>query len=305
MNPATPLTLRMSTCLCVATCLVAPLAAQSQEFPNKPVHVIVTIPAGGAADVVLRMVSPKIGEGLGQPLILENRPAMSGVLASEQVARMAPDGYNLLYTTPSSQVTAKFLQKNVRYDPEKDFTPIVAFVEPVSTLVVHSSVPANNLKELIDYVKRNPGKLAYGTSGVGSVFHLVGEAFKQAAGLDILHVPYKGAILAVNDTAGGQIQMTLSALPNIRPYIASGKLKLLAWMASKRFPVAPDVPTVSEVLPGFEQPASWFAMFGPARMQRPVVQRLNYEMVKDLTAADMRPKIEEIGNQVIANSPEE
>ena len=278
---------------------------QAQTFPAKPVRVIVTIPAGGAADVILRMVGPRIAEGLGQPLILENRPAMSGVLASEQVAQMAPDGYNLLFTTPSSQITVKFLSKNVRYDGEKDFTPITAFVEPVSTLVVHPSVPANSLKELIDYAKRNPGKLAYGTPGVGSVFHLVGEAFKQSAGVDILHVPYKGTIVAVNDVVGGQIQMTLSALPNVRPFLATGKLKLLAWLGSKRFQVAPNIPTAGEIVPGFEQPPSWFGMFGPAKMQRPVVQRLNSEMVKVLTAPDMKPKIEEMGNFVIANSSDE
>ena len=279
--------------------------SQAQTFPAKPVRVIITIPAGGAADVILRMVGPRIAEGLGQPLILENRPAMSGVLASEQVAQMAPDGYNLLFTTPSSQITVKFLSKNVRYDGEKDFTPITAFVEPVSTFVVHPSVPANSLKELIDYAKRNPGKLAYGTPGVGSVFHLVGEAFKQAAGVDILHVPYKGTIIAVNDVVGGQIQMTLSALPNVRPFLASGKLKLLAWLGSRRFPVAPNVPMASEIVPGFEQPPSWFGMFGPAKMQRPVVQRLNSEMVKVLTSAEMKPKLEEMGNFVIANSSEE
>ena len=283
---------------------IAPLAT-AQNFPAKPVRVIITIPPGGAADVILRMVGPRISEGLGQPLILENRPAMAGVLASEQVAQMPPDGYNLLFTTPSSQITVKLLSKNVRSDGEQDFTPITAFVEPVSTLVVLPSVPANTLKELIDYAKRNPGKLAYGTPGVGSVFHLVGEAFKQAAGVDILHVPYKGTIIAVNDVVGGQIQMTLSALPNVRPFIASGKLRLLAWLGSRRFPVAPNVPTAGEIVPGFEQPPSWFGMFGPAKMQRPVVQRLNSEMVKVLTAPDMKPKLEEMGNFVIANSSEE
>ena len=288
----------------VVLALLAPVL-QAQSFPAKPVRVITTIPAGGAADVILRMLGPRIAEGLGQPLIVENCPAMAGVLASEQVSQMAPDGYSLLFTTPSSQITVKFLSKNVRYDGEKDFTPITAFVEPVSTLVINPSVPANSLKELIDYAKRNPGKLAYGTPGVGSVFHLVGEAFKQAAAVDMLHVPYKGTIIAVNDVVGGQIQMTLSALPNVRPHLGSGKLKLLAWLGSRRFPVAPNVPTASEIVPGFEQPPSWFGMFGPAKMQRPVVQRLNSEMVKALSAPDMKPKIEEMGNFVIANSSEE
>ncbi len=288
----------------VLTALVPGLAA-AQAFPAKPVHIIISIPAGGAADVILRVVAPKIQENLGQPLVLENRPAMSGVLAAEQVSKMAPDGYSLFFTTPSSQITVKFISKNVRYDPEKDFTPITAFVEPVSTLVVHPSVPAKNLQEFIAYAKKNPGKLAYGTPGVGSVFHLVGEAFREAAGVEVLHVPYKGTINAVNDLAGGQIQWTLSAFPNVRPYVASGKLRLLAWASSKRFSAYPDIPTVSEIVPGFEAPPSWFGMFGPANMPRPVLTRLNGDMVKALTTPEIKARVEEMGNLVIANSPEE
>jgi tripartite-type tricarboxylate transporter receptor subunit TctC len=280
-------------------------AAAQAPFPNKPVHVIVTIPAGGAADVILRIAAPEIQKNLGQPLVLENRPAMSGVIAAEQVAKAPGDGYTLLFTTPSSQITVKFISKNVRYDPEKDFTPITAFVEPVSTLVVHPSVPAKDLKEFIAYAKKNPGKLAYGTPGVGSVFHLVGEAFREAADIDVLHVPYKGTITAVNDLAGGQIQWTLSAFPNVKPFLQTGKLRLLAWASSKRYSAYPDVPTVTEILPNFEAPPSWFGMFGPAGIPRPVLTRLNGDMVKALNQPDIKSKIEDLGNSVIANSPEE
>jgi tripartite-type tricarboxylate transporter receptor subunit TctC len=290
--------------LAVATAFLPALAA-AQAFPNKPVHVTISIPAGGAADVILRVVAPEIQKNLGQPLVLENQPAMSGVIAAEKVAKLPPDGYNIFFTTPSSQITVKFISKNVRYDPEKDFTPITAFVEPVSTLVVHPSVPVNTLQEFIAYAKKNPGKLAYGTPGVGSVFHLVGEAFREAAGVDVLHVPYKGTITAVNDLAGGQIQWTLSAFPNVRPYVQSGKLKLLAWASSKRFSAYPNIPTVTEVLPNFEAPPSWFGMFGPANMPRPVLTRLNGDMVKALNVPEIKAKVEEMGNIVVANSPEE
>ena len=295
--------MRTPALLLAATLL--PGLAFAQAYPVKPVRVIVTIPGGGAADVILRTVAPKIGENLGQPLVVENRAAMSGVLAAEAVARMEADGYNLLFTTPSSQITVKFISKNVRYDPEKDFTPITAFVDPVSTLVVHPSLPVNDLKEFIEYAKRNPGKLAYGSAGVGSVFHLTTEAFLQATGMRLLHVPYKGVINAVNDLAGGQIQMALSAFPNVRPYVASGKLKLLAWMGSKRFSAYPNVPSVGEVVSNYEQPPSWFGMFGPAGLARPVVQRLNSAMVKVLTEPEMKAKVEGMGNHVVANSPEE
>jgi len=292
------------TAAALAACVNVTLA-QAQAFPAKPVHVLIGIPAGGAADVILRVAAPKIQDYLGQPLVLENRPSMAGVLAAEQVAKSAPDGYNLVFTTPSSQITVKFMSKNVRYDPEKDFTPITAFVEPVTTLVVHPSLPVNNLQEFIAYAKKNPGKLAYGTPGVGSTFHLVGEAFREAAGIDVLHVPYKGTITAVNDLAGGQIQWTLSAFPNVRPYLASGKLKLLAWSATKRFSAYPNVPTISEIVPSFEPPPSWFGMLGPAGIPKPIVTRLNSDMVKALNVPDIKAKIEEMGNRVIANSPEE
>jgi tripartite-type tricarboxylate transporter receptor subunit TctC len=288
-----------------ALAALLPSVAAAQSFPSKPVHVIISIPAGGAADVILRVVAPEIQKNLGQPLVLENRPAMAGVLAAEAVSKMAPDGYNIFFTTPSSQITVKFISRNVRYDPEKDFTPITAFVEPVSTLVVHPSVPVNNLQEFIAYAKKNPGKLAYGTPGVGSVFHLVGEAFREAAGVEVLHVPYKGTINAVNDLAGGQIQWTLSAFPNVRPYVASGKLKLLGWASSKRFSAYPNVPTVSEIVPSFEAPPSWFGMFGPGNMPRPVLMRLNGDMVKALNVPPIKAKIEDMGNIVVANSPDE
>ncbi|MCC6472490.1 MAG: tripartite tricarboxylate transporter substrate binding protein, partial [Burkholderiales bacterium] len=202
--------------------------APAQAFPARPVHVTITIPAGGAADVILRVAAPKINEGLGQPLVLENKPAMSGVLASEQLVKMAPEGYNLLFTTPSSQITVKFLSKNVRYDPEKDFTPITAFVEPVSTLVVGAAVPVASLKELIEYARKHPGKLAYASAGVGSVFHLTTEAQLQATQLKMRHVPYKGAGPALNDLLGGQVNVMFDVLGSSLPHIQGGKLVPLA-----------------------------------------------------------------------------
>jgi len=295
----------MKKLFAISLAAALPGAAAAQAFPSKPVHTIISIPAGGAADVILRIAAPEIQKNLGQPLVLENRPAMAGVIAAEQVAKSPADGYTIFFTTPSSQITVKFVSKNVRYDPEKDFTPITAFVEPVSTLVVHPSVPVSNLQEFIAYAKKNPGKLAYGTPGVGSVFHLVGEAFREAADIEVLHVPYKGTINAVNDLAGGQIQWTLSAFPNVRPYLQSGKLKLLGWATSKRFSAYPNVPTVKEVVPSFDAPPSWFGMFGPANLPRPVLTRLNGDMVKALNVPEIKAKIEDIGNIVIANTPEE
>ncbi|MCC6472755.1 MAG: tripartite tricarboxylate transporter substrate binding protein, partial [Burkholderiales bacterium] len=161
------------------------------------------------------------------------------------------------------------------------------------------------LKELIEYARKHHGKLSYGRAGVGSVFHLTTEALLQATELKMLHVPYKGVVNAVNDVAGGQIQMALSAFPNVRAHLQTGKLKLLAWMGARRFSAYPNVPAVSEAVPNYQQPPSWFGMFGPAGMQRPVVQRLNAEMVKALNDPAIKTKVEGMGNHVIANSPED
>ena len=296
---------RLLRCIAAIACIAAPLPAFAQSWPAKPIHIVVAVPPGGAADVTLRLAAPKMSEAFGQPIVIENRAGAGGILGSQAVARAKPDGYNLLFATPSSQITVVFLSRNVPFDPARDFTPITAAVEPVTTLIVNPAIKANTLRELIDYARRNPGRLSYGSPGIGSVFNLTGEAFKMAAGVEIVHVPYKGAILAVNDVASGQIEMTFSALSNIRSYLSGGRVRLLAVMESARYPGLPNVPTVGETVPGFEKPASWFGLFGPAGLPESVVAPLHDEMVKALNAPDVRPKLNELGLKVIGNTPEE
>jgi tripartite-type tricarboxylate transporter receptor subunit TctC len=281
-------------------------SAHAQAYPAKPIRLSVPFVAGGiGVDYVARLLSPKIAEALGQPVVIENRPGANGMIGSEMVARAAPDGYTLLFTTPSTHITSVFLMKKLPFDPVKDFTPITATVEPATCIVVHTSVPARSVKELVEYAKRNPGKLSYGSPGIGSVYHLTAELFKQAADVDILHVPYKGAPQAVSDAAAGQIQVSFTTVANAMPHVRGGNLRILAVLEGSRYASLPDVPTVGETVPGFEKPASWFAFFGPAALPQPILGRLHGEIIKAMNAPDVKAKFDEAAFAVIGNTPAE
>lgn len=285
---------------------VAPLPVHSQSFPAKPVHLVIPFSSGGASlDTVARLLAVRMSEGLAQPIIVENRPGANGMIGSQQVARMPADGYAILFTSTSTHVTAVFLSKNLPYDPVKDFTPISAAVEPVTTIAVHPSVPAQSVRELIDYARKNPGKLSYSSSGIGSVFHLAGELFKHSAGIDMVHVPYKVNQQAVTDAVAGRVGVLLNTVLVTMPQARAGKLRLLAVMEGRRFSGLPDVPTMGESLAGFEKPSSWFGYFGPAGLPVPVVARLHTEIAKALGNAEVRARLEEAGMSVIGNNPEQ
>jgi tripartite-type tricarboxylate transporter receptor subunit TctC len=211
----------------------------------------------------------------------------------------------LLITTPSSHSIAAYLMKSLPYDPRRDFTPITAVGDPVTCIAVHPSVPASNMKEFVDYLRQNPSRIAYGSSGVGSAFHLMGELFKISARVDVIHVPYKGIALAVQDAVGGQVQFVFSAVNNIIPHMKSGKLKALAVVSPRPIPQMPGVPPISETLPGYERPPSWYGFFGPAGLPPAVTNRLAAEIVKQVDAPGMRQKLEDMGLLVIANNPQE
>ena len=289
----------------LALCLAAPLPVLSQTFPARPIRMIVPFPPGPALDLVARLVAIKMGESLGQPIVVENRSGANGAIGSELVARAAPDGYTLLAATASTHVTSVFLTRTLPYDPQKDFAPFPASVEPVTCLAVNASVPANSVKELIEYARRNPGKLSYGSSGVGSVFHMMGELFKQTTGVDIVHVPYKGGAPAMSDVAAGQVTMTLISVSSANPHMRRGKVKILATLEPGRYAGLPGMPSIIESVPAFLKPASWFGFFGPAGLPQPIVARLNAEMVKALNAPEVRAKLEDVGFAVIGDTPEQ
>jgi tripartite-type tricarboxylate transporter receptor subunit TctC len=291
---------------CLLACCAGAETAAAQNWPAaKPITMVVPFPPGPALDLVARLVAGKLGAALGQTIVVENRSGANGTIGSNQVARAAPDGYTLLAATAGTHVTAVHLMKSLPYDPVKDFTPIAAAVEPATCLAVNAAVPVNSVEELIAYAKSRPDELSYGSSGVGSVFHMMGELFNQTAGVRIKHVPYRGVVPAMQDVIAGHIPMVFISVSNALPAMQSGRVRILAVLEPARYGKLPQVPSMSEIIPAFKKPSSWFGFFGPAGLPREVTTRLNAEMVKALTAPDVAGKLEDNGMAVIGGSPEQ
>ena len=280
-------------------------AAFAQAWPQKPVRIVIPIVAGGTTELMLRLISPSMAEALGQQVLLENRPGGSGIPASESVARSAPDGYTVAFMTSSHTISVPLLNKSVTYDPFRDFSPIGPVLEPVTLLLAGAASPAKSLRQMIDYAKQNPGKLSYGSSGVGSSFQLRGEAIKIAGGIDILHVPYKGTTQAMQDAVGGRIDLSFGTPASTKPLRESGKLVAIAVSNPSRFAALPDVPSLNELLPSYENIPSLFALWGPPGLPQPIVRRLNGETLKAMETAKMRAWLEENGLVVEGRTPED
>lgn len=279
--------------------------AFAQAYPSKPIKVVVAVAPGPGVDYVARALGPKMVEELGQPLVFENQSGGNGVIGSAAVARAAPDGYTFLMATPSMIITAMMLTKGIPYDSLKDFAPVTAAVEPYTSLIVNPSVPANNVRELVEWVKKNPGKVSYASSGVGSVFHMVGELFNQAAGTDILHVPYKSVPPAVQAVVANEVPMTYAAVSNALPQVRGGKVKMLGILEKSRFARMPDLPTVGEGVPGFEKPPSWFGYLAPAGTSPAVLNRVQNAVVKAMATPEVRKSFDDLALGIIGNTPTE
>jgi tripartite-type tricarboxylate transporter receptor subunit TctC len=293
-------------CGLASLCVVGVDTAVAQTWPAaRPVTMVVPFPPGPALDLVARLVGGKISDGLGQTVVVENRSGANGTIGSSLVARATPDGYTLLAATAGTHVTAVHLMKHLPYDPLKDFAPIIAAVEPVTCLAVHSAVPVDTVEELIAYARSHPDELSYGSSGLGSVFHMMGELFNQTAGVRIKHVPYRGVAPAMQDVISGHIPMVFISVSNAIPAMQTGRVKILAVLEPTRYPKLPQVRSMSEIVPAFQKPSSWFGFFGPAGLPREIVARLNIEMVKALNASDVRGKFEDNGMTVIGGTPEQ
>ena len=293
--------------ICLAAALAATAAAtvSAQSFPSKPIRLVVPFPPG-PIDVLARIYAPKMSEELGQAVIVENRPGAGSALGTEFVARSAPDGYTLLHCSTSALLMAPFTVKAVTYNALKDFSLISQMMETPYYLLLNSAVPINSVQELIDFAKRNPGKLSYATSGVGSAGHMEVEALKSILGIDIVHVPYKGMAPAIQDVIAGRVEMASMVYLGFGAMLASGKLKLIAVTDFTRHKSFPAVPSITETVPNFRRIPTWQALVGPAGIPRPVVMRLHNAIVKALNMPEVRAKIEgEAKSVIIGNTPEE
>lgn len=281
-----------------------PGALLAQSYPEKPIRLIVPYPPGGI-DPYARVMMPKMIEQLGQQIILENRPGANGLIGTEIVVRSPADGYTILFATTSTLVGGYLMLKSVTWNPQKDLTPIISLFESLRTITLPASMPMRTMKELIDYAKQNPGKLSFGSSGIGSAFHLDGEILKEAAGIDIVHVPYKGSAPLATDVAAGRIEIGVMSYNNVIPHIKAGKLRLIAIMEKNRHASLPGVPTVAETLPGVSRSPGWTGFLGPAGMPRPVVTRLFNAAKAAMESPEVRTYHE--NNQTIINvlTPEE
>jgi tripartite-type tricarboxylate transporter receptor subunit TctC len=286
---------------------LAPFAAQAQAYPSKPVRVVSSVPLGSSGDVGLRLVAAKMSAAMGQPLVIETSTAAGGTVAARNMVKTAPDGYAWLYASSGSMVGAMFLTKNVGYDTTKDFTPISQVVEGGSFLAVHAALPIQSVRELVEYAKKNPGKLSYGSNGIGSNFHMQGEALKMHAGIDLLHVPYSGGNMAipVNDLMTGRLDVHFPSYSLIGPHLSSGKVRLIGVMGAKRVQRMPDVPLVMDSIPGFKPLPSWFGAFGPPGMPAALTGRLQSEIAKALGDADVSAKLNDIGITPWGSTPEQ
>jgi tripartite-type tricarboxylate transporter receptor subunit TctC len=296
---------RLTSMALACACAAFAGGTLAQTFPIKPVRVVVAVAPGPGVDYVARVIGPKMSEDLGQALVFENQAGGNGIIGTSMVARAAPDGYTLLMATPSMIITAKFLIRDLPYDPVKDLAPVSCAVEPFTSLVVNPSVPANNVREFIDWVKKNPGKVSYASSGVGSVFHMVGELFNETAGVQMLHVPYRSVPPAVQAVVANEVPVTFAAISNTMPQARAGKVRILGILEKTRAPSLPDVPTVGESVPGFVKPPSWFGYLAPGATPQPLVRRLNAAVVKSLRTPEVRKTLEEQGLNIIGDTPEE
>ena len=284
--------------------LMLPVQVYSQAYPSKPIRTVVTV--AGGVEVAVRALSNKVSESIGQPVIVDAQSAAGGAVGASAVARAAPDGYTLAYATTSAMVLRPFLTKNTPYDTLKDFTPITQVGEAVACVVVNNTFPVKSIKELVDYARANPGKVSFGSSGVGTTHHLSGEIIMQMTGVKMVHVPYKSGGQSFQDLVAGQIQLVFGVMASSLGQIEAGKVRLLAINGDKRYARIPDAPTVAESLPGYDRPPGWMAYFGPAGLPQPITRRLHAEIVKGMHTPEVTGVFDKLGLLVETSaSPEQ
>ncbi len=280
-----------------------PLLAWGQIYPSKPITLIIPFPPGGPTDVTGRVLAEKLSLALKQQVVVDNRAGASGNVGAVAAARAAPDGYTLFFATGGTHGINPSLYRNAGFDPIRDFAPVAWITVSPNIIVVHPSFPAATVKELIELAKANPDKYSSAAPGQGSTPHMAGELFKRAAGIAIVHVPYKGSGPALNDVMGGHIPIMFDGIPSAMPHIRAGRLRALGVTSLQRVPTAPDIPTIAETLPGFEA-NGWFALFAPAGTPAEIVNKLNAEINRILDQPDVKQRYAGLGAITVGGPPE-
>lgn len=289
----------------LAAALAVPPAALAQAWPTKPVRLVITYPPGGNTDLVGRALAQKMSESVGQQVVVDNRGGAGGVMGSMITAQAAPDGYTIMLGTSAGMVINPLLSRKLTYDPVRDFAPVSMVVIVPQLLVVNPQLPVKNVRELIALAKAKPGSLNAGSSGVGTPNHFGTELLKWLAGVDIVHVPYKGGAPALTDLLGGQIQMAFSSIPAVLPHVKAGRLVALGIGSAKRSPALPNVPTIAEAgVPGYEY-TTWYGVFAPAKTPPPLIARLNAEIIKAVQSPDIKDRFTALGGDPEPGTPDE
>lgn len=290
--------------LVISVFALQPTTGWAQPYPNKTVRMIVPFPAGGATDLFARVVSQKLGEKLGNSVVVENRPGAGGTIGSDLVAKALPDGYTLLLATSSTHSIGPSLNPRMPYDAVRDFTPIVHVGNAPSIMLVPNSSPATNVQSWIAHAKKNPGKLNYASSGNGTVVHLTSELFKSQAGLFIVHIPYKGTALAIPDLTSGKLDVMFDSLPTGLPHVRDGRLRALGVTTAKRSPLAPDIPAIADILPGFES-NTWFGLYGPKGLPAEVQLKINTAVNQALAEVEIKDKLARLGIEPVGGTSQQ
>ena len=277
--------------------------AYAQSYPVKPIRIVIPYPPGGGTDIVIRAVSGRLSERLGQPVVVDNRGGATGTIGSEAVARAAPDGYTLLAHTNAGITILPHLNKQLPYDPLRDFAPVTLAASSPYLFVVHPKVAATTVTQLIALAKARPGELNYASSGNGASSHLAGLMFCQMAGVKMVHIPYKGSGPATTELLAGQVQMRFSSIPPVLPHVRAHRLRALAVTSAKRFGLVPELPTVADTVPGFEVD-SWYGVFAPAGTPVAIIKRLNADFAAVLNSPEVKALLATDGSEVVASSPE-
>ena len=283
---------------CLAT------GAAAQGYPSKPIRFISPYAPGGGTDILARLIGQKLSESVGQPVVIDNRPGAGGVIGTDIVAKSPPDGYTIMLASPSPIVVAPHLHRKLPYDPLQDLAPITLISVVPAVLTVHPTLAAKSVKELVAIAKSKPGQLTFSSSGNGGTGHLAGEMLKMMAGVDMVHVPYKGTGPATIAVLGGEVSMSFGNMISVLPHVKAGKLRALAVTTPKRSPVLPDLPAVAESLPGYSA-GPWYGVLAPARTPAPVIARLNQEIVKILRTPEVKENMSSEGADPIGSSPSE